>query len=228
MSGHGEQEFWKILPIGSLKPDQLPETVQEMFLFFHQRLTHLETWEELTVRELKAAEKAYWRLESRLTQLEQQFQLQQQEASKDLSAPTTGRVEKPSQWPLAPRRYVLTGSQEEILQLITQVITDYSKLTESMPVALVATQLDSSTLKLTLWWPTPSGSITEDGDPGPVPQTEDQVPADATSSSPESSEPTAPGDWLELCSCAERLDCIHLTNCRMVLYPRQQEGREPR
>lgn len=83
------------------------------------------------------------------------------------SAPTTGPATKQSPSYTAQLRDVSMANPADALTLIQQVITACSKLTPSTPVELTAFSPDSSTLQLTLRWPTSSGS-NEAGNPGPA------------------------------------------------------------
>jgi hypothetical protein len=81
------------------------------------------------------------------------------ETSEPSSAPTTGPAKKPYKLPSA--------SLPSTYELIQLVITDYFRSMQFMPARLEGNWIDSSTLQLTLRWPTPSGQ-TKAGDRGPA------------------------------------------------------------
>lgn len=141
-------------------------------------------------------------LKDLIAHLEEQEQAQKAQGSQDSSAPTTGTVSRRSE-SYTEIGDALTGSQPGTpwLSVLMDRISGYSRSMPSTVPELEVTLVPSSTLQLTLRWPTVSGS-NEAGNRGPAPHTEPS----SESSKPNRCTPPhhyfAMDSWV--CDCNER------------------------
>ena len=103
-------------------------------------------------------------LKDLIAHLEEQEQAQKAQGSQDSSAPTTGTVSRRSE-SYTEIGDALTGSQPGTpwLSVLMDRISGYSRSMPSTVPELEVTLVPSSTLQLTLRWPTPSGETRDGG-----------------------------------------------------------------